>query len=80
VQYRPHYAQGRPAYGNARPDVGAFFGARFTNSGFAGLLPKPSRPGTYDLAVFARSTTTGLFDQWKVVRINVVPAPFGGGQ
>lgn len=71
---------GSPAYGNARPDVGAFFGARFTDSGFAALLPKPSRPGTYDVAVFARSTTTGLFDQWRVVRIQVVPAPFGGGQ
>lgn len=59
---------------NPRPDVGAFFGERFTASGFSALLPAP-RPGTYDLAVYARSTTSGLFDQWRVVRITVRPPP-----
>jgi DNA-binding beta-propeller fold protein YncE len=60
--------------GSARPDVGAFFGARFTPSGFSALLPAPAA-GVYDLAVYARSTTTGMFDQWRVVRITVLPPP-----
>jgi DNA-binding beta-propeller fold protein YncE len=63
---------GGTATGTPRPDVGAFFGARFTPSGFSTLLPAP-RPGVYDLAVFARSTATGVFDQWRVVRITVLP-------
>jgi len=60
--------------GSPRPDVGAFFGARFTPSGFSALFPAP-RAGIYDLAVYARSTTTGVFDQWRVVRITVRPPP-----
>lgn len=63
---------GSPAYGNARPDVGAFFGASFAASGFSGLLPKPP-PGTYDIAVYARSTATGVFDQWRVARVIIQP-------
>ena len=63
---------GSATAGHPRPDVGAFFGARFTPSGFSALLTAP-RPGVYDLAVYARSTATGLFDQWQVVRITVLP-------
>ena len=66
---------GSATAGSPRPDVGAFFGERFTPSGFSALLPAPRRPGTYDLAVYARSTATGLFDQWRVVRITVLPPP-----
>jgi len=58
--------------GGARPDVRAAFGARFTPSGFAALVPAPP-PGVYDLAVYARSTATWVFDQWRVVRITVLP-------
>ena len=65
---------GSAPYGNGRPDVGAFFGAQFTSSGFAALLPVPP-PGVYDVAVYARSTVTGVFDQWRVVRITVLPPP-----
>ncbi len=63
---------GSPAYGNARGDVGAYLGSAFTASGFSGLLPKPP-PGTYWVAVFARSTVSGQFDQWKVVTVTIQP-------
>jgi hypothetical protein len=47
-------------YGLSRPDVGAIFGARFTNSGYT--LTAPLDPGRYTIAAFARSTATGAFD------------------
>jgi uncharacterized repeat protein (TIGR03803 family) len=53
---------GDAAYGGARPDVGAVFGSRFTNSAFS-LAAPPLPAGTYDLIVYARSvsgTSTGL--------------------
>lgn len=65
---------GETTIGHARPDVGALFGSRFTASGFSVLLPAP-RPGVYDVAVYARSMATGFFDQWRVVRITVLPPP-----
>jgi fibronectin-binding autotransporter adhesin len=53
----------------ARPDVAAFFGGEFLNSGFdfTGTLA----PGTYDLIVFARNVRTLKFDQSLVIRITV---------
>ena len=63
---------GSVAYGTARPDVAAFYGQGLSASGFGAVLPKPP-PGTYDLAVYARSTVTGVFDQWRVVRITIQP-------
>jgi uncharacterized repeat protein (TIGR01451 family) len=52
-----------------RPDVSVLFGGEFLKSGFdfTGALP----PGTYDLVVFARNAKTGIFDQWRSVRITV---------
>jgi hypothetical protein len=58
------------AYGGTRPDVGAVFGERFTNSGF-GLIVDTLRPGTYDLAVFAWSATSGRFAPASIVRVTV---------
>jgi glucose/arabinose dehydrogenase len=53
-----------------RTDVGAIFGARFTNSGYTivtGSLPS----GAWDVYVFARSTTTGQFQPSGPIRITV---------
>jgi hypothetical protein len=64
---------GTAAYGWSRPDVGSIFGARFTQSGYyLGGLTLPA--GTYDIAVFARSTVTGGYDRQRVVRVVVLPA------
>lgn len=47
---------GQAAYGGERPDVGAVYGDEFIRSGF-GLAVKDLPPGTYDVAVFAWSST-----------------------
>jgi hypothetical protein len=57
-------------YGDARPDVGAAFGMRFTNSSF-GLTASSLAPGIYDLVVYAHSTVTGTFNNTRVIRITV---------
>jgi hypothetical protein len=60
---------GVASYGTARPDVGAFFGSRYTPSGFdvTGSLPA----GTYNIVAFAHSTTTNSFAGVRSVRITV---------
>jgi hypothetical protein len=54
----------------ARPDVGAYYGERFTNS-FYELVVDGLAPGQYDLAVFPHSTVTSQFEAAAVVRILV---------
>ncbi len=54
---------------NARPDVAAYFGGEFLQSGFD--FAGPLAPGTYDLVVYARNSVTGLFDQARVIRVTV---------
>ena len=61
---------GVAAYGVSRPDVGAAFGAQFTNSGF-NLIAGPLAPNTYDIVVFAHTTTSGIFETYGVVRVVV---------
>ena len=61
---------GSATYGAARPDISATFSqTAFGNSGF--LLHATLPPGTYDLAVFARSTVAGAFNNMQLVRITV---------
>jgi hypothetical protein len=52
-----------------RPDVAAFAGSQFVNSGF--LIAATLPAGTYDLVVFAHSTVTRTFNNVQVVRITV---------
>jgi hypothetical protein len=61
---------GVAAYGGVRPDVGAIFGSRYTESGFnlTGFLP----PGEYDVVAFAHSTTTNSFNGVQLIRVEVV--------
>jgi len=62
-------------YGISRPDVGAAFGgSRFTGSGFS-VTGAAIPPGTYNLAVYARSIITGTFNNAQVVRITVEAPP-----
>ena len=70
---------GVASYGSVRPDVGAAYGARFTNSGFT--LPVVGlAAGTYDLTFYGRSTVTGTFNtvQTRRVTISVAPPITGG--
>lgn len=61
---------GSARYGDARPDVGAYFGMPFTWSAF-GLEVAALPAGTYDVAVFARSAATQVFAPARLVRITV---------
>jgi hypothetical protein len=54
----------------SRPEVGMLYGARFVNSGFffnARMVPL----GKYTLAIFARSTATGTFNQVKTINVSI---------
>jgi streptogramin lyase len=61
---------GAATYGGARPDIGAVFGAQFTNSGFD-LVAAGLTPGAYQLVAFARSTVTGAFTIVRTVNVTV---------
>ena len=61
---------GEAGYGGQRPDVAAIYGGRYRASGY-GLLAAPLPEGTYDVAVFARSSATGDFVPARVVRVVV---------
>ena len=54
----------------ARPDIESIVGPQFANAGFL-LTGATLPPGTYDLAVFAHSSVTQSFNNWRVVRITV---------
>jgi hypothetical protein len=61
---------GAAAYGGSRPDVAAVYGGHARDSGY-GITVDSLPPGTYDIAVFAWSTTTRQFAPAKVVRVLV---------
>lgn len=70
---------GVASYGSTRSDVGAAYGARFTDSGFT--LPVVGLAnGTYDITFYGRSTVTGSFSAVQTRRVSISPAPpIGGG-
>ena len=61
---------GAGVLGDARPDVGALFGAQFTNAGYH-LEVSSLAPGTYTLVVYAHSTVTASFSVQQRVRVTV---------
>ncbi len=63
---------GVAAYGGTRPDADAVFGERFSQSGYE-VTVDGLAPGTYDLAVFAWSTTAGRFAPARVTRLTIGP-------
>lgn len=69
---------GVPAYGASRPDVGAAFGARYTNSGYH-LTATGLTAGTYDVVVHMHSTLANAFTYARAVRITVASGGGGGG-
>jgi glucose/arabinose dehydrogenase len=62
---------GAASYGGPRPDIGALFGAQFTNSGF-GLVVGGLAPGVYQIRAFARSSGTGAFGDPQSVTVTIV--------
>lgn len=67
---QPPVFMGVASYGWARPDVGGVFGSQFTNSGFHFTITGAA-PGVHDVAVYARSTVSGQFDQVMLNRVTV---------
>ena len=55
-----------------RADVGAVFGAQFTNAGYAVTVSGLS-PGEYQVVVYAHSAVTGTFNQSRIVRVTIGP-------
>jgi glucose/arabinose dehydrogenase len=60
---------GTPAMNGSRPDVGGYFGSRFTPSGYNILVNLA--PGRYELGIYANSTVTNTFDAWANVTVTV---------
>jgi uncharacterized repeat protein (TIGR03803 family) len=64
----PQYV-GATTYGIARPDIGAAFGAQFTNSGFQ--LTVAISPGTYTFVAFAHSTVANAYSAVAAPNVTV---------
>jgi hypothetical protein len=67
---QPPVVLGVATYGGSRPSVGSSYGARFANSGFE-FTSRGVVPGSYQLAVRARSSTTGTAWQKPAGTVNV---------
>lgn len=67
----PGVLVGQGSYGAARPDVGALFGSRFTNSGYNFIVTGVA-PGAYALGVYAHSTVTNAYSLVRMVPFTVV--------
>jgi len=65
---------GGASRGGARPDVGAYLGAQFTNSGF-GLSVRGLNPGVYQLNAYAHSAVTGTYNDVASVVVTVAGVP-----
>lgn len=66
----PGVFMGSGSYGLSRPDVGAIFGSRFTDSGYHFTITGLGS-GAYVLGVYARSTVTGSFSIVRTLRFTV---------
>lgn len=61
---------GVATYGFGRPDVGAAYGAQFTNSGYVVTVDN-LKAGVYDVVVFSKSAVTGTYNIARVVHLSV---------
>ena len=62
---------GAAAYGNPRPDVGALFGSRFTNSGYSMTVANLTPGASYRIVVFGRSTVSNTYSSYATVNVTV---------
>lgn len=61
---------GAAALGDARPDVGAYFGPQFASAGYH-LAVSTLAPGTYTLIAYGHSTVTGAFSVEQHVTVTI---------
>jgi hypothetical protein len=64
---------GSASFGGARPDVGAFLGARFTPSAFT-ITVVSLAAGVYDIVALPHSTVSGGFENPHIVRVTIQPS------
>jgi N-acetylneuraminic acid mutarotase len=60
--------------GVARPDVGAAYGARYGDSGYALIVDRAAvglAPGVYNIAVVSHSVVSGTFNNVAVIRVTL---------
>jgi hypothetical protein len=69
---------GVATYGGARGDVGALYGAQFTNSGFSLSAGASLTPGSYMVTAYAHNAMTGGFDATRSANITIT-APVSNG-
>ena len=60
-------------YGGTRADVGAIYGAQFTNSGFTLTTDTSLAAGSYTVIAYAHNALTQQFDVAKSARITITP-------
>ena len=65
---------GVATYGTSRPDIGALFGAQFTNCGFTLTAGGSLSPGSYTVIAYAHNALTNSFDATRSASITI-PAP-----
>lgn len=65
---------GATTTGGQRDDVGGAFGSQFATAGFT-MMVSGLAPGTYQLIVYAHSTVTNTFSQWRVVTVTIAAGP-----
>jgi hypothetical protein len=75
----PQIYLGSASYGGARPDVGAAFGSRFTNSAFSLTVGNLTPGASYRLVVFARSTVTHTFSATATANVTVTTSSAPAG-
>jgi hypothetical protein len=70
---------GAATYGQARSDVAAAHGSRFTNSGYTLTAATTLPPGPYTIIAYAHSTATGTFNATATVAVTLLgpTAPWG---
>jgi len=67
---------GVAAYGSARPDVATLYGANFLKSGYD-LATDTLSPGSYRIAVFARSPAGGFFPASTIdITVRLIGRPY----
>jgi hypothetical protein len=61
---------GAATLGDARPDIAAIFGPRYTGAGYS-LDVTGMAEGTYDFVVYARNSASHVFNTQRVVRVTL---------
>jgi hypothetical protein len=69
---------GAATYGNPRSDIGALYGAQFTNSGFTLSAGAGLATGSYVVTAYAHNATTGVFDTSRSATISVTASVSDG--